>query len=58
MAGTGVPMRTLQEWMGHRDIVRGREQLGKRLAGTDPPSGLIQLGVAEISARPRAILAG
>ena len=20
MAGTGVPMRTLQEWMGHRDI--------------------------------------
>lgn len=20
MAGAGVPMRTLQEWMGHRDI--------------------------------------
>jgi integrase len=20
MAGTGVPTRTLQEWMGHRDI--------------------------------------
>ena len=20
MAATGVPMRTLQEWMGHRDI--------------------------------------
>ncbi len=30
----------------------GHEELGKRLAGANPPGGLIQLGVADHSARP------
>ena len=34
MAAAGVPMRTLQEWMGHRDIlaVQGLGDLGEGLA--------------------------
>jgi integrase len=37
MAGAGVPMRTLQEWMGHRDFKTTLIYAARRLSRSRQP---------------------